>query len=966
MSSRGAFVANHAPKLNNRATFNVTWAGSLAAGTQYTNTLVRLEWNFTDTYSDVDQYFFNILSDNRSYVPIQSSYDYNTFATSLTNIQIQDGSHVSSTVIACNQVKLCTRSISDSILIDSTPPTDGYFVYKTNSIANIPWTITDGMTWHHIDSHSILNITFTGFSDPHSGVLKYWTIIGSSYGSRNLYDSISPLIIQEHPTNPLVFMATVQLSRYLYLNESVYIWLWAENGVGLESKIAQGTFKVEASDINSTDKGYLKLLRSLHCPIETCEGHCTCSKRGHYCDVSNNVSSTCRQLANSELTEDMKITITDIISQVINPDDAGVVPLFSAVSDKLVGRVQYSTEQPSFEWIEWTVSEKYNDAGFGLIDTINTPVWFPLTSKNRPIFNVNSSAYPFKQGKQYVFKARVWYNFSHYSVFETEGTTFDSHYPSIHQNFLVKELSDSTTLDVDYISTTTEVWLDWSRVFDLSLSGAYLDFQVGIGDTPGSDNVYPLTSFDNVTSLNLTGLNLKGNRKYYTLIRGTNSLGLSATTVSDGFLVDLTPPKVGMVFNGGQLYNQIAQSNNDSVTYRLLGFHDPESCIRDFVIGVAKQGETPTESTNVYVNLKPTIEGLTLEQSTYIGHITVCNIAGTCINVTSLPLIVDSSLPAISNFSDLGENLCDNGSFEDTSFAETRNTVNGWDTYGYYVMYMDNDILTMECNNQPTIASSDKYALKINRQISKTIHSVQTNTTYCVSFHVLVLRNTINRFRVKCDRKFFEPNLSQFDSDCVWKLIEFNFVPSSTTVVLSITPFGDYPIILDDFSIRSCMSISSTNYNTNTFFVNKVQTGDSLLRYSLKWPIYDLESGISEYMYAIGTVTGGIQAKGYTELIDNSIMFPELNENVIQHNAILYMSVVATNYAEQTKIFYSHSFIVDKTPPEVRGDGLIEILEENGSDVDYMGSAIVWLDWSNIIDEESGINHCLWGLGKTL
>lgn len=52
------------------------------------------------------------------------------------------------------------------------------------------------------------------------------------------------------------------------------------------------------------------------------------------------------------------------------------------------------------------------------------------------------------------------------------------------------------------------------------------------------------------TSFNLTGLQLKENTKYYTVVQAYNKAGLHTTEVSDGFMLDNTPPSLGTVKDG--------------------------------------------------------------------------------------------------------------------------------------------------------------------------------------------------------------------------------------------------------------------------------------------------------------------------------------------------------------------------------------------------------------------------------
>ena len=53
-----------------------------------------------------------------------------------------------------------------------------------------------------------------------------------------------------------------------------------------------------------------------------------------------------------------------------------------------------------------------------------------------------------------------------------------------------------------------------------------------------------------VTSIPLTGLQLKPGIHYYTVVQAYNSAGLHTTETSDGFMLDLEPPIPGVVLDG--------------------------------------------------------------------------------------------------------------------------------------------------------------------------------------------------------------------------------------------------------------------------------------------------------------------------------------------------------------------------------------------------------------------------------
>jgi hypothetical protein len=54
----------------------------------------------------------------------------------LSGLNLHDGVTYYVTVISCNGAKICTSSTSSGILVDSTPPTRGMYLSKTEILMN--------------------------------------------------------------------------------------------------------------------------------------------------------------------------------------------------------------------------------------------------------------------------------------------------------------------------------------------------------------------------------------------------------------------------------------------------------------------------------------------------------------------------------------------------------------------------------------------------------------------------------------------------------------------------------------------------------------------------------------------------------------------------------------------------------------------------------------------------------------
>ena len=957
ITSAGDYISDVPPIILDEAFIDVDWSGSLVTGTQYSYSALRLSWNFSDTLTSIDQHFWSLIPDEGTYLPITPQiYGTVSYAT-ITNSNLADGSTLVAVVTACNQARLCVQNATQSVLIDSSRPIDGYFAVETESAASVSWAISDGMTIYNNVDFSIteLNLTFTGFSDPHSGVSEYWATVGSYYGGDDLYESSLPLPHELYSSNSNILVSSIQLARYLNSSEVVYVSLWAFNGVGLKSRTVQGSF--QAIYANSSDYGTLKLLRSQLCPIDSCLGHCTCDKPGYLCDVT----STCYKLNSTELSSEFVVMISNFVPQLTFPLSENE-PLFTAVTDKLAANIEYETDSPVFQWIEWSVSEKGSDPGSGVVDLASDPVWFPF--EVNPIFDVSQS-YPLEEGNTYIFHTRVWYNSSHYATFQSEGVTIDSNNPQILVGHRIKEIMKQTNSDVDFISSTSELTLEWRDVFNQVHSGGFLSYEVGIGKSPGSDNLFGFSSVNSDTSINISELSLRDNRKYFTTVRATNTLGITVASVSDGISIDLTPPVKGAVFNGLHNVDYVAQSNLNISTTHLFGFHDPQSGIHHYEIAFT---DSPNNDSLIFINIgiQQTFinSNVSMEQGTeYCSVVKAENLAGLLSQTISTCFIADSTQPLISKCNNRSPNLIKSPSFETEN---NKCTVDGWN-----LDKCNNDECTLLNNDELNVygygvaAHTPNCAFRISNAISQTIEHDESswNKEHILSFWHLIESGTENENMVLCDVVGMPgihrttPQWTFDDENHHWQKHVYTFTPSSPTTTINIININkiNSSIIIDSVQVTYCES--SDTIDGNIFAIEYCSKPNMVT-----WPIYDLESGIKEYKYAIGTVPGGEQILPYQSTGDYNWGFYDLWN--VKHNSYVYFSVVATNYAGISRVFYSEPVHIDSTPPVITGEGVKEVLEEGGDDIDYWRSDFVLLDWSGLIDEESGIKHCVWGLGK--
>ena len=81
-------------------------------------------------------------------------------------------------------------------------------------------------------------------------------------------------------------------------------------------------------------------------------------------------------------------------------------------------------------------------------------------------------------------------------------------------------------------------------------------------------------------------LHLEPGTRYYVTVRAWNEAGLQTTAVSDGFLVDVTAPRPGVVFTSGRHSNRHAQSSLSTMSASWHGFEDRDSGVASYHVAV--------------------------------------------------------------------------------------------------------------------------------------------------------------------------------------------------------------------------------------------------------------------------------------------------------------------------------------------------------------------------------------------
>lgn len=783
-----------------------------------------------------------------------------------SDLLLADGDSYTATVSSCTAAGLCSLAeASRPVLVDSSPPVDGYFAVATGSTFSRNATVPGGMTWRNriIRGDSRINLAFYGFSDAHSGVLEYWAAIGTNFGQTDLTEGAVPLT-SSLASDTGTRIALVRMVRNLDLNEALYITLWAVNGAGLESRRVQGSFIVEEV-VGQANNGTLYHLRASNCSLGSCLGHCTCAARGDLCPLSSGDVPACVVVENTAVAVEERVSVYNMAPQqaaAMEGED-----LFTAVTDKLVGRWEVPDHSP-YQRLEWTVGEKGMSPGTGLFDTRVNQIWREAGSSLFSIFSVNGS-FPLLDGGSYVFHVRAWFNSTHYAVFESSGITVDVSGPLTVVGSHLREVGSGEDTDIDYSANQTNIEVSWNGVFISELSGAHSTYQIGIGDTPGSDNVVMFSEVPTlVTSAVLAGSFSHG-RPYYSTLRATSPLSVTVESLSDGFTVDLSPPKVGVVLDGLRYWDAISQLDTQPLSARWTGFHDAESGIHHYEMAWSQSPTPPAESEyeDVGIGLRQSLAGLGLRHGqTYYSHIVALNNAGVrSPSVASNAITVDTTRPEHRQCDWEALNI---SLFEPISTGSSPCNSSTSEIAGVDLLLPSEDFVPLSGCVSHLLTGSLSLPL-----------STSADSLYTFSFwlgrrpggggcgHETPLLAQV-----------MAPGLDEVvtvhtrngDPLHRWTRFQFQFTAENSSSILTLSTLSDrYGIVFDAFSLSEChpiepIPISDVITNrSSVFHVGQEHISGMWTRLQAHWELGE-EEGVREYQWAIGTTERGEQLQPFT------------------------------------------------------------------------------------------------------
>ena len=468
------------------------------------------------------------------------------------------------------------------------------------------------------------------------------------------------------------------------------------------------------------------------------------------------------------------------------------------------------------------------------------------------------------------------------------------------------------------------------------------------------------------TYMTLSDLQLLHSRLYYSTIVASSPTGLRAVSISDGFAVDVSPPIGGTVLDNYLYTDRVAQSNNDSYLIRWYGFIDQETSIDyyELAIGDLNNPPTSTEYTNVELNLKYSITGITLTGGVkYHAYVTAVNQIGMRSSPPAVSdgLIIDDSRPSVMNCTQRSVNLLSNPSFDgpNSSIVHERVISNQVALSNWQYSLVEAKVLSVN----ELIAVNGRFSLFMAGSISQTVATLP-NTEYRATFYVHRWRNDGDLVSGTITAPGLERRFEILHFVNTWTRVSYVFkaISSSSKITIS-SSGGRHGFAIDDVVVDYC--ISSVAMVEMSSWSEAINIGPSRYlsaastRLYVDWCITDDESGIAEYLWAIGTSQGGEQLMKYTSTGTQPwAVSPVLH---LQHNISLFVSVLAWNHAGLESLVQSKEFVVDLTPPLLAGSLRNT---QRQLELHYQSAGAVSVDWRDFMDYESSISYCLWAIGE--
>ena len=417
----------------------------------------------------------------------------------------------------------------------------------------------------------------------------------------------------------------------------------------------------------------------------------------------------------------------------------------------------------------------------------------------------------------------------------------------------------------DVIGKTLEA--SWGA-FHADSKDAVIKYECAVGTFGEIDNILEFTDvgLDTKVSLSLSesDITLKPGVEYYVTVRGTTLSGWNSNTTSNGFIVDKTSPTAGTV----KVTHHILNQNTNEIDYTLSweSFADPETGIDSYAYCLGYVNDVC--STTVYnagLAFQGTVRGFLPEakDNSFYGIVIVTNKAGLKTIVSSNAINIDFTPPVTGTVLD--------GIDVDLDYINSSVTLaTTWSAF------IDTESGIKKC----TLVVSEENPIG-NESITMKV-KMDVNMTGSTIHHFNVVSGLQYVSTIKCEN---------FDG--------FKSSKSSNGVVVD-----DSPPIPGTILDKNAQPLE-----------NQYQSSANELH--VRWTDgYDLESGIMEYLIAVGS---GSNEDDIREFFSVGLARETKVKNLtMSSGSTYYITLQIMNKAGMSSRVSSTGITVDTTPPGIQ------------------------------------------------
>lgn len=487
--------------------------------------------------------------------------------------------------------------------------------------------------------------------------------------------------------------------------------------------------------------------------------------------------------------------------------------------------------------------------------------------------------------------------------------------PPLAQHDAIKD--GSGTEDIDYFSPAMELSAHWDNITDPESGIVQSEYCLGI--KPHGCQIQPMTNIGREKSFILSEYSVQAGEKVYVTVKVTNGAGLSKTRISDGMVVDVSPPLMGDVIDGNHItgmdYNVVLEDWKVSTIW--FGVQDGESGVESCTWTIKsdtglKIYEQYVTNNSIYEERKVLLLGQTYKDLHLSRNVTYYNVLA-CLNKAKLQASVRS-----------------NG-FEVKPIWPIPSAVRDGPIKGLDLVYLTNTKLVGV--NWDSFVADDKDPV-INYEFAiGTAPGMQD----VLRFTSVGLKRT-----VELD---LAPGIPDIDVLKIGRTY-FAAIKAITSRGLTSIQHSDGFTVDASPPLQIELSVSHKVIDQSTKTIEITVSWDD---------VKDRESGIIGSGYCLGTTPGSC----YRNLISTgSSTFGIIGSFIPDWWTEYYVIVVVENGAGLKTVMSSKKLVFDTTPPS-KGTVIDGIFH----DVDFMTStSSVSIQWYGIEDKESGIASCLWSL----